>query len=156
MVNTYWQAASGAYSIDLDGFEPGGVSQTFDTVAGLPYIVNFELSGNPDMFTSGIDPVKHLLVSGPGGATQTYTYNVTAHGNTHANMMFVPEVFSFTAIGPTSTLRFQSANAADSADGPVIDAVRVFIPEPGAWLLSGAGLAALIAFRLRMSPGSRT
>lgn len=157
-INTHWQAASGAYSIDLDGDTPGGVSQTFDTVTGEMYIVTFDLSGNPDNFFGTNDnPVKTLLVSGPGGAMQTYTYNVATEGNTQTNMKYVPELFSFTATGTSSTLRFQSENVPSSTDGPVIDAVSVrVIPEPGPWLLTGAGLATLIAFRLRMSPDSRT
>jgi len=47
-IGTYWQAAQGVRSVDLNGNDPGGIQQTFDTVAGQLYRVNFALAGNPD------------------------------------------------------------------------------------------------------------
>ena len=158
LINTYWQAKDGAYSIDLDGTGtttpsdvPGGVSQSFTTTPGTEYIVTFALSGNPDGAPSA-NPVKTVLVSGPG-ATQTYTYNTATEMNTHTDMKYVTETFVFTATGASSTLMFQSEDAPTSNFGPVIDAVVAApVPEPGTWLLTGAALAALMAFRFRTSP----
>ena len=47
-IGGYWQASNGVRSIDMDGVQPGSISQTFDTVTGARYEVGFDMAGNPD------------------------------------------------------------------------------------------------------------
>ena len=42
-----WQPATGTKSLDLNGFGPGGIEQTFATKLNASYVVEFSLSGNP-------------------------------------------------------------------------------------------------------------
>ncbi|MGH3874907.1 MAG: protein kinase domain-containing protein [Pseudonocardiaceae bacterium] len=44
----YWSAAEGAQSVDLSGFIDGAIAQTFSTIPGQTYLVEFALAGNPD------------------------------------------------------------------------------------------------------------
>ena len=43
LVGTYWQAKDGTHSIDLGGNAPGSIFQTFSTVVGGLYTVNYWL-----------------------------------------------------------------------------------------------------------------
>ena len=57
--SSYWKAADGKRSLDLNGIMPGTISQTFKTKKGQKYRVTFALAGNP-----GHPPtVKKLQVS---------------------------------------------------------------------------------------------
>ena len=92
------------------------MSQTFATVAGQQYVVQFDLAGNPDA------GVQNLVVTAPG-ATQNYSINTA--GKTLAAMGYTAQQFIFTATGATSTLTFSSADGAGDFQGPVIDNVVV-------------------------------
>jgi choice-of-anchor C domain-containing protein len=69
---TYWQAAEGTRSVDLNGRQSGSVSQGFATTPGFTYQVTFSMSGNPDgsdlpkVISYGVPPVKTLGVSANG------------------------------------------------------------------------------------------
>ncbi len=69
-ISHYWTAAEGANSIDLNGFEPGAISQTIPTTAGNTYVVAFQLAGNPG---TGPRPPR-LSPSRPPGTTATGYY----------------------------------------------------------------------------------
>ena len=122
VVAPYWQASDGIASLDLngstvvDGAYQGGVSQTFATIAGQQYVVQFDLAGNPDA------GVQNLVVTAPG-ATQNYSINTA--GKTLAAMGYTAQQFIFTATGATSTLTFSSADGLGDFGGPVIDNVVV-------------------------------
>ena len=45
---SYWGAADGSKSVDLDGSAAGAVSQTLATTIGDTYVVEFSLAGNPE------------------------------------------------------------------------------------------------------------
>ena len=47
-MGTYWSAAEGSRSVDLDGNGPGSISQTITTVVGQTYTINFQYSANTD------------------------------------------------------------------------------------------------------------
>ena len=67
-IGTYWQAADGSRSLDLNGSDgPAGVRQTFDTIGGATYQVSFALAGNPD----GAPFTKSVQVTS-GGVSQLY------------------------------------------------------------------------------------
>ena len=122
VVAPYWQASDGVASLDLNGSTvvngsyQGGVSQTFATLAGQQYVVQFDLAGNPD---AGL---QNLAVTA-AGTTQNYSINTA--GRTLAAMGYTAQQFMFTATGATSTLTFSSADGAGDFQGPVIDNVAV-------------------------------
>jgi choice-of-anchor C domain-containing protein len=124
-IGSYWTASDGSRSIDLSGNGPGGISQTFATIAGVTYNVTFDLSGNP----AGPPAVKTMTVDA-GGAPSTYTYDTVAAGNTLANMKWAAQTYSFTATSASTTLTFTSTTA--TAYGPALDDVRVVAATPTA------------------------
>jgi choice-of-anchor C domain-containing protein len=146
-VGNYWQAADGNWSIDLNGTNnppvgtaQGGIAQTFDTIAGAEYSVIFALAGNPDG-----PPVIKVGVVTAGIDLGLFTFDTT--GTSRPAMGWVDEAFSFTALGPSSTLTFLSATPGQF--GPAIDNVRVSVPEPATLALLGMGLLGLGMIRRR-------
>jgi choice-of-anchor C domain-containing protein len=58
-IGTFWEAADGNRSVDLNGNAgPAGIRQTFDTLVGATYRVEFAMAGNPD----GLPDMKQVLV----------------------------------------------------------------------------------------------
>jgi choice-of-anchor C domain-containing protein len=115
--SAYWQAEDGTKSVDLDGNTQGAItSDAFATVPGATYVVQFWLSGNPDNGPG----TKTLEVSATGGSAATYTFDVTSM-QTHADMGYKAEAYSFVATGSSSALTF--ASATPGAWGPVVDNV---------------------------------
>ena len=134
-----WDVFEGEHGIDLDRRSPGGIQQTFDTVAGRAYDVFFELSGNP----MGGSTLKSLRVS-VGGFTQDYLFDST--GQAEDNLIWEHSRFSFVATGAASTLSFASLSDSSSSYGALIDHVRVHrTPDAGSTLLLlGLGLVGLL------------
>lgn len=135
-INGYWQAQDGTHSIDLAGNQPGAIEQTFATVAGTLYSVNYWLSGNPD----GGDIGKDGVVAAINGAIVDASSSITGiQGPSHENMKYSLKNFTFTASGDTTTLRFSSADNA-GAFGAVLDNVSVSaVPEPATWAMMLVG-----------------
>jgi choice-of-anchor C domain-containing protein len=125
----FWNASEGRNSVDLNGFNPGSVSQSFSTIPGVLYTVTFDLAGNP----GNPQGVKTLDVSAASDLTH---YSFSTSGKSGTNMGWTPQTFSFTATGATTTLMFKSTYVGnglfpDAAQGPAIDNVRItFIPPP--------------------------
>jgi len=149
LIDGYWQAHSGSQSIDLNGNEPGTLTQTISLDTGQLYLLTFWVSGNPD---------------GPP-ALKTFDFSVTnttsltpANGNflvvsppqSRANMNWQERDWLFLANSGTHTLVFQSTTPGPY--GPALDDVGVtLVPEPEtyAMLLAGMGLIGFIARRRR-------
>jgi choice-of-anchor C domain-containing protein len=143
-IGTYWQAADGSRSVDLNGNDgSAGIRQTFDTIDGATYRVRFALAGNPD----GAPITKSVQVTS-GGASQLFTFTIPP-GTSHADMGWIYHSLLFTATADSTTLSFLSTTAGVFF-GPAIDDVSVTaVPEPATLSLLALGLAAGARARLR-------
>ena len=128
LIGNYWEApTAGGGSLDLDGNDPGGVTQTLSIGPGH-YDLSFFLSGNPD----GAPSEKVLDVT-VGGIAHVFDYTL-GPGNSHSFMDYVSESFDFMATGPT-TLSFTSGDSG-TPFGAVIGGVSVAaVPEPASWAM---------------------
>ena len=113
----YWAAADGGCSLALNGTTAGGVSQSFATVPGGLYGVEFSLSG--DAFS--VPAVKHLRVTA-AGASSDYAFDTTPCW--HWNMAWERKSWTFNAVSANTTLEFQSLDLGTDT-GPAIDSVVV-------------------------------
>jgi len=120
-IGTYWPAAAPTKSLDMNGGGPGAISQVLATTIGKTYVVTFALSANPD---GPVAPPYALTVGATGAASQAYTFDRAAYGNTRANMMWQSKQYSFKATSATTTLSFASGVTA-GAYGPALDNVVV-------------------------------
>jgi choice-of-anchor C domain-containing protein len=139
-IGSYWQAADGSRSIDLNGSNVGSIQQTFDTIAGQAYQAAFSMSGNPD---GGLG-TKTMLVGATGNVSQAFSFTV-GPSQTHANMNWTSMLYSFVATGASTTLSFASTTASQPFFGPALDNVSVTaaaVPEPASLALWG-GMSAL-------------
>ncbi len=118
-IGSYWQAADGAQSVDLNGLAQGSISQSIPTIVGGTYTVTFSLSGNPD----GSPSAKVVRVSATGAIPQEYSFDTAAMGNSSSDMKWQTKTYSFTATSATTTLTFASQIV--GAFGPALDAVSV-------------------------------
>ncbi len=116
LIGSYWDAFDGDRSIDLNGNEPGAISQVFDTESGALYQVFFDMAGNPD------DPGLKVLVASANSMASEYEFDST--GKTHTEMGWTEMSFIFQASSNSTTLEFASISP-DSAFGPALDNVRV-------------------------------
>jgi len=159
-IGSLWGASNGSRSLDLEGSAgtcnlvipncPGGIAQTFSTVAGQQYDVMFDLAGNP----FNVPIIKTVSVSA-AGQSQNFSFNVTGHSS--GSMGWTTHTWTFTASGSTTTLEFDTADNPATGWGPALDNVNVAlsstappestVPEPSTILLLGVGLIALAACR---------
>ena len=119
-IGTYWTAAAGTKSLDMNGAAPGAISQVLATTIGKNYVVTFALSANP----AGPVALYALTVGATGATSQPYTFDRAVNSNTLSNMMWQAKQYSFTATSATTTLSFTSG-VATGAYGPALDNVVV-------------------------------
>jgi len=121
----FWYAADGDYSLELAASpSAGGVSQTFGTVSGETYRVQFYMSGSPMTGWSGEDqPNKTLRVQAAGQSTD-FAFDVAAEQNSYTDMKWKLCTFFFIADSDTTTLEIFSTMDPVHI-GPVIDNVSV-------------------------------
>jgi choice-of-anchor C domain-containing protein len=119
-----WQASNGVASLDMVGSGAGGIGgiqQTFDTVPGVTYQVQFDMAGN-----FGAPPVVKPLAVTINGVTTNYTFDTT--GRSQNNMGWVTQTITFVAAGPTSTINFVSDVSLSGGTlnaGAALDNVRI-------------------------------
>ena len=161
-INTFWNSYEGRRSIDLNGTgERGSVSQTFDTLPGALYRVEFAMSGNP----SG-GPRETAVEVSVAGSSRIFTYLVPymepadlGWGRVF-NITYEMKTWDFLATGTTTTLTFTSQDyslpgcCGPMSYGPVIDFVQVneipiVVPEPGTFGLLALALGGLVCLARR-------
>jgi choice-of-anchor C domain-containing protein len=121
LIGSYWDASDGDRSIDLNGSEPGAISQVFDTERGALYQVFFDMAGNPD-----VEGLK-ILVASTDSTTSEYKFDST--GKTNAEMGWTEMSFIFQAGSESTTLEFAGISP-EGVSGPALDNVRVILfPE---------------------------
>jgi len=137
-----WQSGDGSYSLDLNGFHPGGVQQVLQTTPGEQYTVGFDLSKNPGNTDHATVQVS---VDNTSLTSQSYTFS---DANSATNMMWSQQSFTFVATGTTTTLSFASTYPNDSvpsqpwqyyAEGPALDEVVVVSNKAIGNFTTGAG-----------------
>jgi choice-of-anchor C domain-containing protein len=120
----------GGKIIDIDGQNSGGIGQSFKTVAGHFYQVNFYFTGNPCLIVAD-DPVKIMEVTA-GDFDSTFSYDISVHKNSFFNLQFVDESFEFKATSNSTLLSFLSKDPTSSWCGPMIaDVAATPLPIDG-------------------------
>jgi hypothetical protein len=149
----------GVQFLDLDGFGPGAIGQSFTTIPGAGYVLNFVYANNPYGGGTNCTPPStascatipaHGTVSIVDGSTTTPLIAplVLTHSNsTVANANWTPSGdIAFVAHGTTTTLSFASNDPSNSNGGIFLDAVSVnavsAVPEPSSFVLLLLGLSA--------------
>lgn len=149
LVGTGWLASHGRNSLDFGGHPgSGGVSQTFATVLGGYYLVQFDLSGNPSDthpdFPESYDPIKRMRVQA-AGQFGDFSYDIVANGNASNNMRWQTQQFMFQATGTSTTLELFSTMPVRFT-GPAIDNVTLTaVPEPNATSMAAVGLTFILS-----------
>src|SRR5262249_4970158 len=116
---TYWLAADGKCSLDLNGNTTGEISQTFKTRKGQKYRVTFAMAGN----TEG-PPEMRLRVHAAGKSSE-FTFDNTKR--TRKDMGAPRKPWDFTADADQTTLVFSSL--IEGIAGPALDNVAVVAAE---------------------------
>ena len=146
---SFWGPAyDGNYSLDINGWDPGTISQSFATVIGQLYNVSFAYGRN---VAGAPDPA--LATVSAGGAT----FNVSAandgsFGYGH-HMAWKTGGFSFTGNGSPTTITLAAVTGGNG--GVFFDQISVQsaggVPEPAAWalMISGFGMMGVMLRRRR-------
>jgi hypothetical protein len=109
---TFFAAHSGTYSVDLNSYAVGGVTQNLTTVAGQRYTLSFWMAGNPDpnkqfCWVSPTDPswmLYKLSVRWAGRVVASATFDNTHGVDTAAHMGWARHTYTLTAPAGSATL----------------------------------------------------
>ena len=143
-------ADMGPYSLDINGWSAGTISQQFATHAGDTYTVSYAFSRNEA--GSPNDPVQATVAAGDVSQLVSVSYEDPAFGSIN-NMLWEHNSFTFVATGDESTIRLSAVT--DSNAGVFFDTVSVTgpgVPEPAAWALmivGFGGVGAMLRSRRR-------
>jgi len=142
-------AAAGDYSLDINGWDAGVITQAFTTQAGHTYTVTFNYSRNP---AGAPDPATADVTAGAG------VFHVSAANNpglfgTGGAMLWQTGSFTFVGTGhDTLTL----AATVPGNGGVFFDNLSVSgaVPEPATWalMIGGFGMAGAMLRRRRLVP----
>lgn len=126
VIGTFWKAAHGNRSLDLNGpanAGPGGLKQTISTQPGKTYYVVFSLAGN--LFAG--PAVKGLEVRA-AGQSKSFSFDTTGRGGN--DMGWAVQSWEFKADTAESTLEFISTVTEKGGAGPALDHVWVSEVKP--------------------------
>ncbi len=138
-----WAASDGLRSLDINKISAGGgIQQTFSTVVGESYLVEFDMSGN--MFNS---PDEKLMDVSAAGESARFAYDQILMESTPESPNWTRMSWIFVADSTTTTLRFTGVTA--GAYGAALDNVMVtnLVPAPSA--LGLLGVIGLVSTRRR-------
>jgi Protein of unknown function (DUF642)/PEP-CTERM motif len=142
-------SGGGVYSLDLDGWDPGTITQSFNDVVGATYTVSFDYSRNP---ANAPNSVSALVTAGAGSDTVTAVDG--AFGG-EGSMTWQESSFTFVGTGHDA-ITLHSLDASGNA-GVFFDNVSVSgqaaVPEPASWalMIGGFGMAGAMLRRRRAS-----
>jgi choice-of-anchor C domain-containing protein len=118
-----WNSSSGNYSLDMIGTGGiGGIQQTFDTVPGVVYLVQFDMAGNYGGTDTTIKPLDVTVA----GNTTHFTFDTTGHSA--ISMGWTTKSLQFTATSTSTTIQFVSdlsASPGGGNAGAALDNVRI-------------------------------
>lgn len=142
-MGTVLAASDGERSIDLNNVSSGGgIAQTFDTINGWLYTVEFDLSAN--MYGG---PTPKVMQVSAAGQSAEFEFDYVAAGSTAQNPAWERITWTFVGNGSSATLAFEGISS--GVYGADIDNVVVtgVVPAPGA--LAGFGVLGVVATRRR-------
>lgn len=119
-------AYDGVQYVDMDGINPGQISQTFATTAGRTYYLSFAYANNYVNQPSASMSVRIYDTNGTVFGPVTVTHASSAPNV--LNWYFYTN--SFTGTGRSNTVEFTSLSAAGSAGGVLLDAVTIATNPP--------------------------
>jgi choice-of-anchor C domain-containing protein len=121
--SSIWPPHDGLQSLDLDGFSPGTISQSFGTIVGQTYVAEYQVSANPNP-VAVVPPAMTVSVDGSILATVSHPLIGILHP-TFAQMAWATHSVTFTATAATTTLEFASTDGPSSEWGIALDGVSV-------------------------------
>ena len=146
--NSPWSPAyEGTHALDINGFGPGSISQSFLTQLGRSYRVFYAYSRN----AAGANDPATATVSVAGITVPiSVPYDPQNFGSPY-NILWKTNSFHFTGTGNLETLRLSTTDG--GAGGVFFDAVSVGVPEPATWalMIGGFGMAGVM-LRGRRTP----
>ena len=136
---SFWGPAyDGNYSLDINGWDAGTISQSFATVLGQLYTVSFAYGRN----VAGAPEPALATVSAGGTTFNVSAANDGSFGSGH-NMLWKTGGFSFTGTGAPTTLTLAAVTSGNG--GVFFDKLSVqtdgagAVPEPATWALMIGG-----------------
>jgi hypothetical protein len=123
-------AVEGLQSLELNFFQPGGVSQAITTIPGRSYRLSFLMAGQTNIGPN----VKHMRVDWNGSTIDTATWDRAATGGA-----WVAHSYHVIATAASTVVHFLGLETVDG--GPYLDDVRVLPGCGQADVGSAGGLA---------------